>query len=36
VSDLGSRDVLREAQLSLIKRASTLERELEQAEGGLL
>ena len=35
VSDLGGRDVLSEAQLSLIKRASTLELELEQAEGRL-
>jgi hypothetical protein len=35
VSDLGGRDGLSEAQLSLIKRASTLELELEQAEGRL-
>jgi len=35
VSDLGGRDMLSEAQLSLIKRASTLELELEQAEGRL-
>ena len=35
VSDLGGRDMISEAQLSLIKRASTLELELEQAEGRL-
>jgi hypothetical protein len=35
VSDMGGRDMLSEAQLSLIKRASTLELELEQAEGRL-
>jgi hypothetical protein len=35
VSDLGGRDILSEAQVSLIKRASTLELELEQAEGRL-
>jgi hypothetical protein len=35
VSDLGGRDTLSEAQLSLVKRASTLELELEQAEGRL-
>jgi hypothetical protein len=35
ISDMGGRDMLSEAQLSLIKRASTLELELEQAEGRL-
>jgi len=33
--DLGGRDLLSEAQLSLIKRASTIEVELEQVEGRL-
>jgi hypothetical protein len=33
--DLGGTDVLSEAQLSLIKRASAIELELEQAEGKL-
>src|SRR5262245_14734146 len=35
VSDLGGRDVLSEAQLSLVRRASAIEVELEQAEGKL-
>jgi hypothetical protein len=35
ISDMGGRDTLSEAQLSLIKRASTLELQLEQAEGRL-
>ena len=35
VGDLGGRDMLSEAQLSLIKRASALELELELAEGRL-
>jgi hypothetical protein len=35
VADLGGRDVLSEAQLSLIRRASAIELELEQMEGKL-
>jgi hypothetical protein len=35
VNDLGGRDVLSEAQLSLIRRASTIECELEQLDGML-
>jgi hypothetical protein len=35
VSDLGGSDVLSEAQISLIRRASAIEVELEQAEGKL-
>jgi hypothetical protein len=35
VADLGGADILSEAQLSLIKRASAIELELEQAEGKL-
>ena len=35
VSDLGGRDILSESQLSLIRRASALECELEQMEGRL-
>jgi hypothetical protein len=35
VSDLGGRSALSEAEISLIKRASTLELECEQAEGRL-
>jgi hypothetical protein len=35
VADMGGRDLLSEAQLSLIRRASAIEYELEQAEGRL-
>jgi hypothetical protein len=35
ISDMGGRDMLSEAQLSLIKRASAIELELEQMEGRL-
>ncbi len=35
VSDLGGRELLSEAEVSLIKRVSTLEIELEQMEGKL-
>jgi hypothetical protein len=35
VSDLGGRDLLSEAQISLVKRSSALELELEQLEGKL-
>jgi hypothetical protein len=35
ISDLGGRSVLSEAQIALIKRASTLEVELERMEGRL-
>jgi hypothetical protein len=35
VADMGGRSVLSEAQLSLIKRASAVELELEQMEGKL-
>jgi hypothetical protein len=35
VADLGGRDMLSEAQLSLIKRASAVELELEKMEGHL-
>jgi hypothetical protein len=35
ISDMGGRSVLSEAQLSLIKRASAIELELEQMEGKL-
>jgi hypothetical protein len=35
VSDLGGRDLLSEAQMSLIRRASAIECELEQMEGQL-
>jgi hypothetical protein len=34
-SDMGGRDLLSEAQISLVKRVSTIELELEQAEGRL-
>ena len=35
VADMGGRDLLSEAQLSLVKRASAIEVELEQMEGQL-
>jgi hypothetical protein len=35
VTDMGGRDLLSEAQLSLVKRASAIECELEQMEGRL-
>jgi hypothetical protein len=35
ISDMGGREMLSEAQLSLIKRASAIELELEQMEGRL-
>jgi hypothetical protein len=35
ISDMGGRDMLSQAQLSLIKRASAIELELEQMEGRL-